>query len=108
MKTLLTTLGLTLFLPVMEVNASQYSATYYSNYYNGRRMANGQRFSQNAMVAAHPTMKLGTRLRVRHKNRSVIVTVKDRCRCSLDLSKGAFRRLAPLKKGRIVVSAKKV
>jgi rare lipoprotein A len=84
------------------------SATYYSNYYNGRRMANGRRFSQSAMVAAHPTYRLGTRLRVRYKNRSVVVTVMDRCHCSLDLSKAAFRRLAPLKKGRIPVRVTKL
>lgn len=79
------------------------TATYYSNYYNGRRMANGQRFSQEALVAAHPSIKLGTRVKVRHKNRSVVVTIKDRCHCTIDLSRAAFKRLAPLKKGRITV-----
>lgn len=79
------------------------SATYYSDYFNGRRMANGQRFSQGQLVAAHPSLKFGTRLRVTYKGRSVYVTVKDRCNCSLDLSKAAFSQLSPLRRGRVPV-----
>lgn len=86
------------------VNAGSTTATYYSDYFNGRKMANGRRFNQAAMTAAHPSLRLGTRIRVRHKKRAITVTVTDRCRCTLDLSKRAFRILAPLKKGRIKVS----
>jgi rare lipoprotein A (peptidoglycan hydrolase) len=91
----------------LPANAGNASATYYSDYYIGRKMANGRRFSQSAMVAAHPTYKLGTRLRVKYKGRSVTVVVSDRCNCSLDLSKAAFSQLAPLKKGRIPVRISK-
>ena len=91
-----------------SVEAGSASATYYSNWFNGRKMANGRRFHQGLMVAAHPSLRLGTRLRVRYKGRSVVVVVSDRCRCSLDLSKSAFRRLAPLKKGRIPVRYSKL
>jgi rare lipoprotein A len=84
------------------------SATYYSDWFVGRKMANGKRFHQHTMVAAHPTYRLGTRLRVRYKKRSVVVVVTDRCRCSIDLSKAAFRKLAPLRKGRIRVRVSKL
>lgn len=93
-----------LFLPLpAEARPFRTTATFYANYFNGRKMANGRRFSQSKMVAAHPSIKLGTNLRVTHRGRSVVVTVSDRCACTLDLSKAAFRQLAPLKKGRIPV-----
>jgi rare lipoprotein A len=79
------------------------SATYYADYFVGRPMANGKKFNQSAMVAAHPSLKMGTRLLVTYKGKSVVVIVSDRCRCSLDLSKAAFSQLAPLSKGRIPV-----
>ena len=83
------------------------TATYYADSFEGRRMANGRRFSQSAMVAASNNYKLGTRVRVTNRNnkKSVVVTVSDRCgRCSIDLSKAAFRRIGALQKGRIPVS----
>ena len=79
------------------------TATHYSDYYNGRRMKNGSKFTQNSNYVAHPWLKLGTRVTVRYKNRSVTGVVTDRCNCTIDLSKGLFRQLAPLKKGRISV-----
>jgi rare lipoprotein A len=79
------------------------SATYYADYFVGRKMANGVRFYQSSMVAAHPYLKLGTRVKVSYKGRSVLVTITDRCNCSIDLSKAAFRQLAPLRVGRIPV-----
>ena len=95
-------LGLSLLLPEVA-EARPASATYYGPGFHGRKMANGKRFNQNGLTAAHPSLRLGTRIKVRYRNRSVVVRVTDRCRCSLDLSKAAFRRLAPLSKGRIRV-----
>lgn len=68
-------------------------------------MANGRPYNPNHYVAAHPRYPLGTRLRVTHQRtgRSVIVTVTDRCACSLDLSSAAFRRIANKNHGRIPV-----
>lgn len=79
------------------------TATYYSDRFVGRKMKNGQRFSQSSNAVAHPSLPLGTRVKIRYKNRVVTGVVKDRCRCTIDLSKGLFRQLAPLKKGRISV-----
>ena len=67
-------------------------ASYYGNE-SGSRTASGQRFNQNAMTAAHRTLPFGTRLKVTHGGRSVVVTVNDRGPFIrgrvLDLSKGA-------------------
>ena len=69
-------------------------ASYYGNE-SGSRTASGQRFNQNAMTAAHRTLPFGTKLRVTHGGRSVIVTVNDRGPFIkgrvLDLSTGAAR-----------------
>ena len=80
------------------------SATYYHESLHGRRMANGQIFSQHSNSIASNNYKLGTRLKVCHGKRCVVGVVRDRCgNCSIDLSKALFRQLAPLKRGRIPV-----
>jgi rare lipoprotein A len=55
-------------------------ASYYHSRFNGRRMANGQRFDPRANVAAHKTLPFGTVVRVTNlKNgKSAIVRVVDR------------------------------
>jgi rare lipoprotein A len=67
-------------------------ASYYGNE-SGSRTASGQRFNQNAMTAAHRSLPFGTKLKVTHSGRSVVVTVNDRGPFIrgrvLDLSKGA-------------------
>jgi rare lipoprotein A len=71
-------------------------ASYYGNE-SGSRTASGQRFNQNAMTAAHRTLPFGTKLKVTHGGRSVVVTVNDRGPFIrgrvLDLSKGAARAI---------------
>ena len=93
---------LTLSLPVP---VSAQTATYYGPGFAGKRMANGRPYNPNHYVAAHPRYPLGTRLRVtnRKTGRSVVVTVTDRCSCSLDLSSAAFRQIGSKKHGRIPV-----
>jgi rare lipoprotein A len=69
-------------------------ASYYGSE-SGSRTASGQRFNQNAMTAAHRSLPFGTKLRVSHGSRSVVVTINDRGPFIrgrvLDLSKGAAR-----------------
>src|SRR5690242_5416696 len=64
---------------------------------SGRQTASGQRFNENAMTCAHRSLPFGTKLRVSHGGRSVIVTVDDRGPFVrgrvIDLSKGAARAL---------------
>jgi rare lipoprotein A len=52
-------------------------ASYYGNE-SGSQTASGQRFNQNAMTCAHRSLPFGTKLRVTHGGRSVVVTVNDR------------------------------
>lgn len=64
---------------------------------SGSRTASGQRFNENAMTCAHRTLPFGTKLRVSHGGRSIIVTVNDRGPFVrgrvIDLSRGAARAL---------------
>ena len=52
-------------------------ASFYGNG-SGRHTASGQRFDQNKLTCAHRSLPFGTKLRVTHGDRSVIVTVNDR------------------------------
>ena len=69
-------------------------ASFYGNE-SGSKTASGQSFNQNAMTAAHRTLPFGTKLRVTHGDRSVVVTINDRGPFIrgrvLDLSTGAAR-----------------
>jgi rare lipoprotein A len=69
-------------------------ASFYGNE-SGSKTASGQRFDQSAMTAAHRSLPFGTKLRVTHGGRSVIVTINDRGPFIkgrvLDLSTGAAR-----------------
>ena len=71
-------------------------ASFYGNE-SGSQTASGQRFNQNAMTCAHRSLPFGTKLRVSHGGRSVVVTVNDRGPFVrgrvLDLSTAAAHRL---------------
>ena len=59
--------------------------------------ASGERFNPNALTAAHRTLPYGTRVKVTHRGRSVIVRINDRGPFirgrSIDLSRAAARRI---------------
>jgi rare lipoprotein A len=80
-------------------------ASYYANSYNGRKTHSGARYNPKKLTAAHPTLPLGTKVRVVNltNDREVIVTVNDRCRCRkhpfIDLSRAAAGKLGFLGKG---------
>jgi rare lipoprotein A len=71
-------------------------ASFYGNE-SGSKTASGQRFNQEAMTAAHRTLPFGTKLKVTHGDRSVVVTINDRGPFIrgrvLDLSTGAARAI---------------
>jgi rare lipoprotein A len=52
-------------------------ASFYGNE-SGRQTASGQGFDQNQLSCAHRSLPFGTKLRVTHRGRSVVVTVNDR------------------------------
>jgi rare lipoprotein A len=71
-------------------------ASFYGNE-SGSKTASGARFNQSAMTAAHRSLPFGTKLRVTHGGRSVVVTINDRGPFIrgrvLDLSTGAARAI---------------
>jgi len=85
-------------------------ASFYGPGFHGHRTANGEIFNQNALTAARQTrlartFPFGARVRVTNveSGDAVVVRVNDtgplrpgRC---LDLSQGAFERIAPLSQG---------
>jgi rare lipoprotein A len=55
-------------------------ASWYGPGFHGRRSANGERYNQNAMTAAHRSLPFGTQVQVTNlkNNRSVVVRINDR------------------------------
>ena len=80
-------------------------ASYYGAKFQGRLMANGQKFDENKLTAASNTLSLGTWVRVSNlRNRkTVIVQITDRMHPKnkrlIDLSKAAAKKLGFLKRG---------
>ncbi|MDJ0447938.1 septal ring lytic transglycosylase RlpA family protein [Methylocystis sp. JR02] len=94
----------------MPENARSFvaNASYYGGgprkYEPNSHTANGERFNQWGLTAAHRTLPLGTRLLVSHGGRSVVVRVNDRGPAawtgrSLDLSRGAASRIGLISAG---------
>lgn len=93
----------------------KYTATYYGNTYKTvRHTANGDVFDKNAMTCAAPKhYKFGTMLKVTNVNngKSVTVRVNDRGgfgNNTIDLTHGAFGKIANHSSGRIKVNVKVV
>ena len=87
-------------------------ATWYGNQFHGRLTASGERFNQYAMTCASNKHKFGTQLKVTNtaNGKSVACRVNDRGRLGkgvvVDLSKGAFAKIAPLSQGKIKVTVR--
>ena len=99
-----------MFLGVNPAQAASCSgASYYGvgDGYHGQTTANGERFNTYAMTAAHRSLPFGTRLKVTHQGKSVIVRINDRGPFvggrDLDLSYAAFSALASPGRGHINV-----
>ena len=80
-------------------------ASWYGPGFHGRRTANGEIFNQNALTAAHPSLKFGTKVKVTNLNngRSVVVRINDRGPYAggrvIDLSAAAARSLKMVRSG---------
>lgn len=88
-------------------------ASFYDGKHHGRKMANGKIFDKNSLTCAHNSYPFGTKLKVSYQGKSVVVTVTDRGGFNklgrvIDLSEGAFKKLAPLSKGVIKVKIEKL
>ena len=74
-------------LALSALSAQAATVTYYGDKFHGKKTASGERFNQNAMTCASNSHKFGV---------------------TLDLSKGAFAKIAPLSQGRARVIIEKV
>ena len=97
-----------LFLFVCQTGYTQESgvASYYADFFEGRKMANGDRYNPEELTCAHPTAPLGSIMKIARidcPDRSVIVRVVDRGPYVkgriIDLSKRAARELGILHLG---------
>ncbi|MBE9030112.1 septal ring lytic transglycosylase RlpA family protein [filamentous cyanobacterium LEGE 11480] len=74
-------------------------ASWYGPGFHGRLTANGERYNQYGITAAHPFLRFGTRVRVtnQYTGRAVIVRINDRGPYAggriIDLSAGAAARI---------------
>ena len=80
-------------------------ASYYARKFHGRRTTSGERYHPDRMTAAHHSLPLGTKVRVRNlaNDKEVTVVVNDRCRKKsipfIDLSRAAAKKLGFLGAG---------
>ena len=80
-------------------------ASYYADKFNGRKTANGERFSNSRRTAAHQTLPFGTKVKVTNlrNGKSVKVRINDRgpfvSGRIIDLSKKAARKIDMIKEG---------
>ena len=90
------------------------NASWYGSEFAGRRTANGERFDPNQMTAASKTLPLGSVVRVTNPNngKSVDVRINDRGPYvrgrSIDLSRGAARKIGMTRSGVARVKIKKL
>ena len=86
-------------------HAQQGIASFYADKFHGRKTANGERFNQNALTAAHKSLPLGTKVRVTRvaTGDSIVVRINDRGPFVkgrvIDLSRRAARELGFIRKG---------
>jgi rare lipoprotein A len=80
-------------------------ASWYGRGHNGRRTSSGAVFDDRELTAAHPSLPLGTQVKVTSETsgRSVVVTINDRQpdhgRRIIDLSRAAAAKLGMLGSG---------
>ncbi|ELA08934.1 rare lipoprotein A family protein [Moraxella macacae 0408225] len=115
MKNLLITLVTMTATMTTAVSAHANIASWYGGKFHGKRTASGEIFNQHGLTVASNTHKLGSKLKVtnRANGKSVIVRVTDRGGFAkygrtLDLSKGAFQKIASLGTGAIKVDIEKL
>ena len=87
----------------------QGEASWYGPGFHGRKTANGERFNQEALTAAHRKLPLGTRISVRNLDNGATVNLRINDRGPyaggriLDVSKAAARELGMLQSGTATV-----
>jgi rare lipoprotein A len=85
-----------LFAAMMQTPAE--AQTIVASWYEmGKITASGEKFNPKKLTAAHRTLPFGTKLKLKYKDRKVIVTINDRGPFikgrHIDLSRGAAKAL---------------
>lgn len=90
-------------------------ASWYGKPFHGRLTASGERYDMNKLTCASNSHKMGTKLKVTNKANGLSVTCKvndtggfKKYGRTLDLSRGAFAKIADIKKGLVKVKIKVV
>ncbi len=94
----------------VEVSGSETGyASFYSEYYNGRKTANGEIFHSSDMTAAHKTLPFGTKVKVTNltNGKSVKVRINDRgpfvAGRIIDLTRAAAKKINMVQAGVVKV-----
>ena len=111
-----TAIGVAGFTPHAAQAASCTNASHYGvgDGYHGLTTANGERFNAYGLSAAHKSLPFGTRVRVTNQanGKSVIVRINDDgphvAGRSIDLSYGAFSKIASPSRGVVRVCYSRV
>ena len=100
-----------LFITPITSNAA--TVSWYGKPFHGRLTASGERYDMNKLTCASNTHKMGTKLQVTNKDNGLSVTCKvndtggfKKYGRTLDLSRGAFAKIADLDKGLCKVKIK--
>lgn len=86
------------------------TASYYSNSFNGRKTASGEKFSNDSLTAAHKKLPFGTSVKVTNlKNDSVVILkINDRMpqsnKRAIDVSLAAAKKLNFVREGLTTVT----
>ena len=98
----------------VEAGSSCGTASFYGPGFHGNLTASGERFNSQAMTAAHRSLPFGSRVKVTNQSngRSVVIKINDDGphygNRIIDLSEGAFARIASTGQGLASVCISKV
>ena len=100
-------------LSLTTITAHAATVSWYGKPFHGRLTASGERYDMNKLTCASNTHKMGTKLQVTNKDNGLSVTCKvndtggfKKYGRTLDLSRGAFAKIADLDKGLCKVKIK--
>lgn len=90
-------------------SAEEGVANFYSDKFQGKKMASGEVYDKAKLTASHKTLALGTKVKVTNldNGKSAVVTINDRMRKSnpavIDVSRQAAEDLGFIKSGKAKV-----
>lgn len=104
--TLLISILLTSLFFITPITSNAATVSWYGKPFHGRLTASGERYDMNKLTCASNSHKMGTKLKVTNKDNGLSVTCKvndtgnfTKYGRTLDLSRGAFAKIADLDKG---------